>query len=55
MSNIDKNEFRKYAVKHHRINSLHVDKFIAGVERSSVPMGIANSTGITGMTPYIIE
>jgi len=55
MSNIDKNEFRKYAVKHHRINSLHVDKFIAGVERSSIPMGIANSTGITGMTPYIIE
>ena len=26
--NIDKNEFRKYAVKHHRINSLYVDKFI---------------------------
>ena len=27
-SNIDKNEFRKYAVKHHRINRLNVDKFI---------------------------
>ncbi|KAA8483838.1 ATP-dependent Clp protease protease subunit [Arcticibacter tournemirensis] len=44
--NIDKNEFRKYAVKHHRIGSQHVDKFIAGVERSSLPMS---------MTPYIIE
>ncbi|HWZ03965.1 MAG TPA: hypothetical protein VNX40_10185, partial [Mucilaginibacter sp.] len=46
MSNIDKNEFRKYAVKHHRINSIYVDKFIAGVDRSTLP---------TGMTPYIIE
>ncbi len=44
--NIDKNEFRKYAVKHHRIGSQHVDSFIAGVERSSLPMS---------MTPYIIE
>src|SRR5690606_13771909 len=44
--NIDKNEFRKYAVKHHRINSLNVDKFIAGVDRSKLP---------TSMTPYIIE
>ncbi len=25
---IDKNEFRKYAVKHHRIGSQHVDRFI---------------------------
>ena len=46
MSNIDKNEFRKYAVKHHRINSIYVDKFIGSVERSTLP---------TGMTPYIIE
>ncbi|HEY1024143.1 MAG TPA: ATP-dependent Clp endopeptidase proteolytic subunit ClpP [Sphingobacteriaceae bacterium] len=44
--NIDKNEFRKYAVKHHRIGSQHVDKFIAGVEKSAIPMS---------MTPYIIE
>lgn len=44
--NIDKNEFRKYAVKHHRLNGLHVDKFIAGVDRSQLP---------TSMTPYIIE
>lgn len=55
MSNIDKNEFRKYAVKHHRLNGLAVDKFIEGVSRSSVPMGISGATGITGMTPYIIE
>ncbi len=41
--NIDKNEFRKYAVKHHRIGGHHVDKFIGSV---SVPQN---------MTPYIIE
>jgi ATP-dependent Clp protease protease subunit len=40
-SNIDKNEFRKYAVKHHRINSTYVDKFIGGVDRS-MPSGIVN-------------
>lgn len=44
--NIDKNEFRKYAVKHHRIGSQHVDSFIGRVESSPVPMS---------MTPYIIE
>jgi len=49
--NIDKNEFRKYAVKHHRIGGMHVDKFIGNVERANFPMGIAP----TGMTPYIIE
>ncbi|HEY8929943.1 MAG TPA: ATP-dependent Clp protease proteolytic subunit [Mucilaginibacter sp.] len=54
-SNIDKNEFRKYAVKHHRLNGLNVDRFIAGVERSATPSGIVTNGGITGMTPYIIE
>ena len=44
--NIDKNEFRKYAVKHHRINSLAVDSFISRVDNARIP---------TGMTPYIIE
>ncbi len=44
--NIDKNEFRKYAVKHHRIGSQHVDGFISRIEKSAIPMG---------MTPYIIE
>lgn len=42
---IDKNEFRKYAVKHHGIGSQHVDGFISRVD-NSFP---------TGMTPYIIE
>lgn len=43
--NIDKNEFRKYAIKHHRIGSQHVDSFIGRVE-SNMP---------TNLTPYIIE
>jgi ATP-dependent Clp protease protease subunit len=55
MSNIDKNEFRKYAVKHHRINSIYVDKFISGVERANMtPSGVfAPPTGYT--TPNVIE
>jgi ATP-dependent Clp protease protease subunit len=44
--NIDKNEFRKYAVKHHRIGSQHVDSFIGRVQNASLP---------SAMTPYIIE
>ncbi len=44
--NIDKNEFRKYAVKHQRINGLSVDKFISRVEDKLSPKNI---------TPYIIE
>ncbi len=43
---IDKNEFRKYAVKHHRIGGIHVDSFIGRVENKHLPQG---------MTPYIIE
>jgi len=43
---IDKNEFRKYAVKHHGIGSQHVDGFISRVENIHVP---------SSMTPYIIE
>ena len=43
---IDKDEFRKYAVKHHRIGSQHVDSFIARVDKNAIPMS---------MTPYIIE
>ncbi|MGE6219593.1 ATP-dependent Clp endopeptidase proteolytic subunit ClpP [Nubsella zeaxanthinifaciens] len=41
---IDKDEFRKYAVKHHRINGLNVDRFIGAINNSP-----------KGMTPYIIE
>lgn len=42
---IDKNEFRKYAIKHHRIGSQHVDGFISRVE-NKMP---------ASLTPYIIE
>ena len=42
---IDKNEFRKYAVGHCHVQSLHVDSYIAKTE-----------SGITAsMTPYITE
>lgn len=44
--NIDKNEFRKYAVKHHRIGGAHVDRYISSTEGILRP---------SGMTPYIIE
>jgi ATP-dependent Clp protease protease subunit len=44
--NINKQEFRNYAVKHHRINSLTVDSVISRVENYRLPMG---------MTPHIIE
>ncbi|HEY9561875.1 MAG TPA: ATP-dependent Clp endopeptidase proteolytic subunit ClpP [Anseongella sp.] len=43
---INKDEFRKYAVKHRRISSIHVDKFISRVEDKLLPSNI---------TPYIIE
>ncbi|WP_134091419.1 ATP-dependent Clp endopeptidase proteolytic subunit ClpP [Olivibacter sp. XZL3] len=42
---IDKNEFRKYAIKHHGIGSQHVDGFINRVEQQ-MPVSL---------TPYIIE
>ena len=54
MDNIDKNEFRKYAVKHHRINSIYVDKYLSNFDRNRQPSGIA-TTVPSGMTPYIIE
>jgi ATP-dependent Clp protease, protease subunit len=43
---INKKEFRNYAVKHHRINSIQVDNFISRVENKLIPGNI---------TPYIIE
>ncbi|MGO1244794.1 MAG: ATP-dependent Clp protease proteolytic subunit [Sphingobacterium sp.] len=43
--NIDKNEFRKYAIKHHRIGSQHVDGFISRVQQNSP----------VNLTPYIVE
>ncbi|QEM02432.1 ATP-dependent Clp protease proteolytic subunit [Mucilaginibacter rubeus] len=44
--NINQNEFRKYAVRHRRVQSLHVDRFISQVNNSQLRMG---------MTPYIME
>lgn len=43
---IDKQEFRNYAVKHHRINSMRVDNYISRVENKLMPSMV---------TPYIIE
>ncbi|WP_316839770.1 ATP-dependent Clp protease proteolytic subunit [Pedobacter gandavensis] len=43
---MNKNEFRNYALKHHRINSLYVDGYINR---------IASSVGPKAMTPYITE
>ncbi len=43
--NIDKNEFRKYAIKHHRIGSQHVDRYISRLQQQ-IP---------SNLTPYIIE
>lgn len=43
---MNKKEFRSYAVKHHRINSLYVDKYIS---RTSAMVGPI------AMTPYITE
>jgi len=42
--NIDRNEFRKYALKHHRIGSQHVDGYLG--RSVNIP---------TAMTPYITE
>ncbi len=42
----DSKSFRDYAVKHHRINSLCVEQFIARIPTPSIPMA---------MTPYITE
>jgi ATP-dependent Clp protease protease subunit len=43
---MDKNEFRKYAVRHRHVNSLHLDKFIGKVNTTTLPMS---------MTPHIME
>lgn len=43
---MNKNEFRKYAIKHHRINSLYTDQYISRTAEMALPMG---------MTPYITE
>jgi ATP-dependent Clp protease protease subunit len=43
---MNKNEFRKYAVRHRHVNSLHLDKFIGQVNTTTLPMS---------MTPHIME
>lgn len=43
---MDTNEFRKYAVRHRHVNSLHVDRFIDKVNTANMPMA---------MTPHIME
>ncbi|MES2808489.1 MAG: ATP-dependent Clp protease proteolytic subunit [Bacteroidota bacterium] len=44
--NIDKNEFRKFAVGHCHVQKDRVDSYLTSVERSALP---------TAMTPYITE
>jgi ATP-dependent Clp protease protease subunit len=44
--NIDKNEFRKFAVGHCHVQKDRVDSYLTSVERSAIP---------TAMTPYITE
>ena len=44
---INKEEFRKYATKHHGINSLGVDKFISQVEGAAFQSGIGNPENMT--------
>ncbi|WP_374949035.1 ATP-dependent Clp protease proteolytic subunit [Mucilaginibacter sp.] len=43
---MNKNEFRKYAVRHRHVQSLHLDKYISQVNTSLLPQG---------MTPHIME
>lgn len=44
--NIDKNEFRKFAVGHCHVQKDRVDSYITSVEKAAIP---------TAMTPYITE
>lgn len=53
---LDKNEFRKYAIKHHRIGSQHVDGYLARVgQQASQLTGQPTAQFPQSMTPYIIE
>jgi ATP-dependent Clp protease protease subunit len=44
--NIDQQEFRSYAVKHHRIDKTYVDNYVSQTGNYAIRMG---------MTPYIME
>src|SRR5690554_4074144 len=50
---LDKNELRKYAIKHHRIGSQHVDGYLARVGQYASQQTSQQMT--ESMTPYIIE
>src|SRR5690554_1226864 len=50
---LDKNEFRKYAIKHHRIGSQHVDGYLARVGQYASQQ--TSQQMPQSMTPYIIE
>ena len=43
---MDKKEFRNYAVNHHRINSIYVDKYLSVMQTTALPRAL---------TPYIME
>ncbi len=47
----NKNEFRKYAVKHMGMTGMHVDTYTERTSQQAM-MGMPN---VTGLTPYIIE
>ncbi|MGH1335900.1 MAG: ATP-dependent Clp protease proteolytic subunit [Aureispira sp.] len=47
----NKNEFRKYAVKHMGMTGMHVDTYTERTAQQAM-MGMPN---VTGLTPYIIE
>jgi ATP-dependent Clp protease protease subunit len=47
----NKNEFRKYAVKHMGMTGMHVDTYTEKTAQQAM-MGMPN---VTGLTPYIIE
>lgn len=49
---IPKNEFRKYAVKHKGLTSIHVDKFISETNKKITSQ---KNFGVRALTPYIIE
>lgn len=50
----NKNEFRKYAVKHMGMTGMHVDTYTEKTAQQ-VMMGGMGAPNVTGLTPYVIE
>ena len=48
---LDKNEFKKYAVKHLGMSSMHLDKYAEASTKNFMP----NIPQIGNFTPYVIE